>query len=150
MASVSITFRSNRAELLPRVDAHFRPEPPLVMETEGHTGVTQPEVIDVEVTAQGGVLVEAHDHWDFPHLDQFFLQLTDITNEYAARGSSYAALHAGAVRTPGGRILGLIGPIDSGKSTSTAALVAGGCDYITDETVGYCLKASRSRATSSR
>lgn len=63
-------------------------------------------------------------------------RLVTVTNSYAARTSGCVALHAGAVRGPGGEILVIPGSSGAGKSTFTAALVAAGWDYLGDEVIG--------------
>ena len=136
VADVAITFRSNEPSLLPKIDACFQPNPAVLVSAEGDRGLRREVFIDAEVMSNGGIRLDARDRWDFTNEQGFFQQILDFTNEYAARANSYATLHAGAVRTPDGRLLVLPGQIDSGKSTLTAALVAAGCDYVSDETVG--------------
>ncbi len=53
----------------------------------------------------------------------------------ALRSRSIFDLHAGAVRTPSGRGVLLVGDAGAGKTTSTVALVLAGCGYVADDTI---------------
>lgn len=121
-----IAFRSSSTELLATIDAALgggRPGEPTI-------------VLDAEPDVGGGVTVTAADVWPFPDREGLFRQLVTVLNEYAARSDTSVVLHAGAVRTPDGRVLLLVGFADAGKSTLTAALVQRGCDYLGDESIG--------------
>ncbi len=74
--------------------------------------------------------------WHFPTLGQLLWQLPGVVNDTVSHLHSMAILHAGAVRTPGGRIILVTGPMNTGKSTLVAALLAAGCDYLGDESIG--------------
>jgi len=93
-------------------------------------------VFDAEPTAGGGVLLNAAEEWDFPTRAGFFLQLSGVVNDFAARSSQPLIFHAGAVRTPGREVILLPGNPEAGKSTITAALLRAGCDYLGDELIG--------------
>lgn len=138
VADVTVTFRSPDSDLLSRVDRCMQPNQATCLPAAigGDRGISRSVFIDVEPVDGGGVRVDARVRWDFPSEAQFFRQILGFLNEYAAHASSCATLHAGAVRTPDGRLLVFPGEIDSGKSTLTAALVMAGCDYISDESVG--------------
>jgi hypothetical protein len=136
VADVAITFRSNDPSLLARADACFQPHRAVRCEFGDDDGLRRSAFIDVERLDEGRVRVDARDRWDFDSEAGFFRQILSFVNEYAALACSYATIHAGAVRTPDGRLLLLPGQIDSGKSTLTAALVQAGCDYLSDESVG--------------
>lgn len=123
----AIVFRSDDADLLERIDAFLGP---------GLGDVAATLIFDVAPTSTGGVDLWTESHWAFPTVDGFFAQLPAVLNDYAARTHALVALHSGAVRTPDGRVVLLSGPENSGKSTLTAALVAAGCDYLGDESVG--------------
>lgn len=127
VAADRIAFRSPNRDLLDEVDAYFG---------DGDPDVRPTKVIDIEPADDGGITVFAADEWCFPDRAGFFRQLVHVVNEYAARVDSVVALHAGAVRTPDGRVLVLPGDIDAGKTTITGALVRSGCDYASDEAVG--------------
>ncbi len=121
-----IAFRSDDADLLGRVDAFL-----------GSGIAVEPTLLFDLVPGEGGRLdLFTEDVWHFLDEDQFFVQLPAVLNDYAVRSHDVVALHAGAVRTPDGRTLVLLGHSDVGKSTLTGACVAAGCDYLSDETIG--------------
>lgn len=93
-------------------------------------------VFDAHPTPTDGVDLWTEGLWAFPTVDGFFSQLPAVLNDYVARTHGLLVLHSGGVRTPDGRVVLLSGPVDSGKSTLTAALVAAGCDYLGDESIG--------------
>lgn len=92
-------------------------------------------VFDVEPVGDE-VLLTTADEWRFPSRAGFWAQLPGVVNEYAARSHGHPVLHAGAVRTPDGRLLLVPGRVDAGKSTVVAALVRAGCEYLGDESIG--------------
>lgn len=126
VAGERIAFRSSDRALLDAVDHWFG---------GGDAAGPAPKVIDIDAADDGGVTVFAADEWHFPDWPSFFSQLVHVVNEYAARVDSVVALHAGAVRTPDGRVLLLLDHESAGKAPLTAALVQAGCDYVSDETV---------------
>ena len=121
-----IAFRSSSKALLGEIDEFLG----------GGQSIEPNTLLDADLGPDGGVTLTAADIWPFRDRAGFFRQLVDILNEYAARGNSSVALHAGAVRTPDGRIVLLAGEADTGKSTLTAALVQAGCDYLGDDVIG--------------
>ncbi len=123
-----IAFRSDDASLLEQVDEFLGSgtddEPTLFFDLV-------PNEVD------GALDLYTENDWHFTDEDQFFFQLPAVLNDYAVRSHDVIALHAGAVRTPDGRNLVLLGHMNAGKSTLTAACVQAGCDYYSDETVGF-------------
>lgn len=93
-------------------------------------------VFDAAPTPEGGVSLQAMEEWEFPDRRGFLIQLPGVVNDFASHDQSMLVLHAGAVRTPDGRLLVLPGVPEAGKSTLTAALVQAGCDYLGDELIG--------------
>lgn len=83
--------------------------------------------------------VELHDAytWHFPDFDGLLWQLPTVINDNVSHEMSMVVMHAGAVRTPSGKIIMITGPVDAGKSTLVAALVQAGCDYLGDESLGF-------------
>lgn len=66
------------------------------------------------------------------------LLLWSVNQEVSARTQARVLVHGGAVTTDDEAIV-LIGASGAGKSTLTAALVAAGFGYLTDEAVGFAL-----------
>lgn len=122
-----IAFRSTAPDLLAEVDQFLG---------MGVDGVEPTLVFDIEPEANGEITLTTADVWQFPAKLTLYAQLPGVVNEYAARTHSCAVLHAGAVRTPAGKIVVIPGVIDAGKSTLVAALVQAGCDYLGDESIG--------------
>ncbi len=81
-------------------------------------------------------LIDAYT-WRFPDLDHLLWQLPTVINDNVSHEMSMVVMHAGAVRTPSGKIIMITGPVDAGKSTLVAALVQAGCDYLGDESLGF-------------
>jgi hypothetical protein len=127
-----IAFRSSSPDLLQAVDGVLG------------DGVAEAPttILDIEREPDGGVTVTAADVWPFPDLGACLRQVVTVVNEYAARSDDTLVLHAGAVRTPDGRVLLLVGSADAGKSTLTSALVQAGCDYLGDESIGIDVDSS--------
>ena len=71
-----------------------------------------------------------------PTIAEMCHQVTMAMNRYAAASDSCVVLHSGGVRGPNGEILVLPAESESGKSTLTAAFVAQGWDYLSDEAIG--------------
>lgn len=119
-----LAFRSSDADLLADIDdwLHLPPD-----------NDTPTVFFDAERTPSGGVYLHAAEEWEFPELAGFRTQLTGVVNDWAARSTTLLVLHAGAIRTPDGKVFVLPGVPEAGKSTLTAAFVAAGCDYLGDE-----------------
>jgi hypothetical protein len=64
-------------------------------------------------------------------LDALVSQVNRVATE-----AGVLALHAAAVRSPGGEVVLLAGPSGAGKSTLAAALIRDGWDYLGDEAIG--------------
>lgn len=73
--------------------------------------------------------------------DLFVTLAADINRRAIASRPDRLVLHAGAVSV-GGRAIILPGRSGAGKTTLTAALMAVGCDYLTDEAVSIDLETS--------
>lgn len=93
-------------------------------------------LIDVHRSATGELLLTADRQWRFSTVESCLEQLTGVFNSFAVRTRSCAALHAAALRSPGGEIVLLAAPSGSGKSTLAGALIAAGWDYLGDEAIG--------------
>ncbi len=125
----NIAFRGPQPELIATLDTF------LGTGTDG--GETEPTMFfDVHETADGEVVLVTDYEWKFPSLEACLRQLTSVVNEYAVWTHSCAALHSGAVRSPGGEIVLLPAQSGDGKSTLIGAFVAAGWDYLGDEAVG--------------
>lgn len=122
-----LAFRSNDQDLVEEIDAFIG----VVAQN------TTPTVFfDADVRPDGGIDLLAAELWEFPSRSGFFTQLPGVVHDFAARSDASIVFHAGAVRTPDGRILLLSGPSESGKSTLVAALAQAGCDYMCEEMTG--------------
>lgn len=121
-----IAFRSDDRDLVERVDGYLG----------SGTDVAPTLSFDLVPAPDGSLELFTEDDWHFLSVEQFFYQLPAVLNDYAVRSHDVIALHAGAVRTPDGRNLVFLGHMNVGKSTLTAACVAAGCDYYSDETIG--------------
>lgn len=151
LLDVMLRFRSPTRDLVEKIDAflgtgvpdrsdlsdpnnatHGRPTAP------PSTIAAPPETIylDVEERASGHVALFARDEWLFPDRSALFRQLVGVINEYARCASTCLSLHAGAVRSPTGRVVVLPGEPDSGKSTLVGAFILAGWDYLGDEAIG--------------
>jgi hypothetical protein len=99
----------------------------------------RPSTIDLGVreSTEGTVRL---DGWGpsltFGSRQAFLDALPSALNQIAASSSTCLALHAGAVRSPGGEVVVLPATSGSGKTTLTASLVREGWAYATDEAVG--------------
>lgn len=120
-----VVFRSDDAGLVGLIDAHLA----------SSVDAAATDFIDVR-RERGRIVAYARGVWDFAHERQLIDQLPAMLNHFVVGDPGVVALHAGAVRTPDGRVLLLVGPSGAGKSTLTAALVAAGCDYLSDEAIG--------------
>ncbi len=114
---------------------------PIVAAIDGFLGATASDdaptlVFDVDRDPAGQVGLHADDERRFADLDSLVAGLPMLLNLYATWTHHCVALHAGAVRSPSGEVVVLAAPPGSGKSTLTAALVAEGWDYLSDEAVG--------------
>ena len=108
-----ISFRSTRPELLTAVDAHLG-----VHATAGAVAREKPRtalVFELREGPKGSVTLTTDREWEFPSLQSCLDQLTSLVNEYAVWTHSCAALHAGAVRSPGGDLVLLPAPSGAGK-----------------------------------
>lgn len=132
-----ISFRSTRPELLTAVDAHLGID--AIAGTVARENPGTALVFDLCEGPSGSVTLTTDREWEFPSLRSCLDQLTSVVNEYAVWTHSCAALHAGAVRSPGGGVVLLPAPSGAGKSTLTAAFVAAGWDYLGDEAIGVRL-----------
>jgi hypothetical protein len=97
--------------------------------------VTEGFAVDVHTDAGVRVSGRGVDVW-WPSTSAALEAVPSLLNGVAAVSSSCLALHAGAVVAPGGEVVVLPAVSGSGKSTLTAALVADGWGYVTDEAVG--------------
>ena len=123
-----VAFRCDDDALLGRVDTFLG------------GGIDEPPSRFFDIVCEEGTLVlYAADRWDFASEEAFLHTLPVVCNDDGARTHAVAVIHAGTVRTPDGRIIVLAGPPNAGKSTLTASLVAAGCDYLGDESVGIDL-----------
>lgn len=77
----------------------------------------------------------------FPQLPEALAALVSQVNRVAA-DCGVLALHAAAVRSPGGVVVLLAGASGAGKSTLAAALVRAGWDYLGDEAIGVATGAT--------
>jgi len=128
-------------DLLDRVVAFRSSDPELLAAVDDFIGVSRsdapPDVFfDADPRADGGIDLHAAETWEFPNRSGFFAQLPGVVHDFAARSDSSLVLHAGAVRTPDGRVVLLPAASEHGKSTLVAALVQAGCDYLGDEMIG--------------
>ncbi len=122
-----VAFRSGDRDLLDAIDEFIGAAP--------HSA--PPTVhFDVDPRLDGGIDLYAAELWEFPTRSGFFAQLPGVVHDFAARSDSSIVLHAGAVRTPDGRVIVLPGASEHGKSTLVAALVQAGCDYLGEEMTG--------------
>lgn len=106
----------------------------LKAEVEGALGLARclheaTMVIDVEPTADGGVVLDALDRWEFPSRTALFHQLPAIIDELAVHHCRDVVVRAGAVRTPDGRVVVLMGS-KSARASLIQSLVYRGCDVL--------------------
>lgn len=123
----AFAFRSNDQDLIEDIDAFIG----VAAQNAAPT-----VFFDADVRPDGGVDLLAAELWEFPSRSGFFTQLPGVIHDFAARSDASIVFHAGAVRTPDGRVLLLSGPSESGKSTLVAALAKAGCDYMCEEMTG--------------
>lgn len=122
-----IAFRSDDAALLGQVEAVLG------------DSVDEPATRFFDLVpdaASGKVTLYAADEWTFADEDQLLSYVPVVLNDDGSHTHGTAVIHSGVVRTPDGRVVMLTGPPDAGKSTLVGALVAAGCDYLGDESVG--------------
>ena len=126
IAAHRVAFRSDDRTLLGAID------------TSLGDSIDEPatQFFDATITEHDGVDLFAPDTWCFPSRDALLAQLPNVLNDHAARSHDLLVVHAGAVRTPDGRLVAVAGHPDAGKSTLVGALVAAGCDYLGDESIG--------------
>lgn len=122
-----VAFRSDDADLVTQIDDFL-----------GDAIDESPnQFIDVHSNGNGGIDVHASDTWCFPSEVALLSQVANVLNDHAARSHNILVIHSGAVRTPTGRTIVIAGPPDAGKSTLVGALIAHGCDYFGDESIGF-------------
>lgn len=122
-----IAFRSDDSALVARIDAMLGDacdEPA----TRFFDVVVDPTSAKIDVYAA--------DQWSFGDEDALMSQLPVVLNDDGSHTNEVVVIHAGVVRTPDGRVIMLAAPPDAGKSTLVGALIAAGCDYLGDESVG--------------
>lgn len=125
----AVEVRANEAGLLDRVRLVFRDLVATDRPVTTRVGLARLDDGQVRVhgrgydrTVEGGeALDEALASW---------------LNQVVAPSAAVLAFHAGAVRSPDGRVVLIPGTSGAGKSTLTAALVQAGWDYLTDEAAG--------------
>ncbi len=124
----SLAFCGPDADLVEHVDAFLGP---------AGAGDAAPTVcFGVRRDAEARIRVDHDTYITFGSIDQMLWQLPGELNYFMSHTALMPVLHAGAVRTPDGRIIVVTGPIDAGKSTLIAALIKAGCDYASDESIG--------------
>lgn len=127
--------------LLDRSLAFCGPDPELIDAIDtllaSPTGAAEPTIYFGAVPTDGGGIDVIDDSlWHLEDRDRLLWQLPSIVNYTVSHSGAMVVAHAGAIRTPGGRIALVTGPINTGKSTLVAALVRSGCDYLGDESIG--------------
>lgn len=127
---------------LDRTLAFCGPDPDLIERIDSLLGVLEAgcagptAYFGVRRGPNGTIRIDHDTFITFDSVDQMLWQLPGELNYFMSHAATMPVLHAGAVRTPGGRIIVVTGPIDAGKSTLVAALVRAGCDYASDESIG--------------
>lgn len=122
-----IAFRSDDAGLVERVDRMLG------------DSVDEPATRFFDLVGgddSGEITLYAADRWRFPSEGRLLRQLPTVLNDDGSHTHGAAVIHSGVVRTPDGRIIVMAAPPGAGKSTLTAALIAAGCDYLGDESIG--------------
>ena len=90
----------------------------------------------LEPRPHGQIHLTAHTTWHYADQAMLLEQLPVALNLFASESAAPVVLHAGAVRTPAGKVVAVTGTSGAGKSTLIAALVGAGCDYLGDESIG--------------
>ena len=99
-------------------------------------GVDPTIYMGIQPVETGGIDVIDDSHWHLESADRLLWQLPAIVNYTVSHSDSMLVMHAGAVRTPHGKIVLVTGTMNTGKSTLVAALIKAGCDYLGDESIG--------------
>lgn len=122
-----LSFRGTDKDLLDQIDRYLGPP---------SVGAAEAVTLDVWQEDNGEVVLVGDFEWRAPDRESFISNLGFVLNTYAEWSTGCVALHSGAVRSPTGEILMVLGPSGSGKSTLTGAFVAAGWDYLGDEIIG--------------
>lgn len=125
-----LVFRSTDPGLLDEIETRLGFATPTPVATDGDA-----VVFDVVPGPGGRVMLHAAEEWDFPDVEQFFVQLPGVINDFAARSHTTVVLHAGGVLLPSGHLVLISGEAESGKSTLIGALTQQGCGYLGDEMI---------------
>lgn len=124
----TLAFCGPDADLVEHIDAFLGPS--------GAGDAAPTLYFGVRRDADEQIRVDHDTYITFQTIDQMLWQLPGELNYFMSHTASMPVLHAGAVRTPDGKIIVVTGPIDAGKSTLIAALIKAGCDYASDESIG--------------
>lgn len=127
MVDQVVAFRSDNRYVLDAVDAFLG---------TGAADVEPTIVFDVREERSGELVLAALTERRAATVPELLHQATMAMNEVAVATTTCVTMHAGGVRSPSGDVVLLPAPSGSGKSTLTAALVARGWDYLSDETIG--------------
>ena len=125
----AVEVRSNDRALLAAVRATFGDLYEVDRPPTGRVGLMQLDDGRVRIYGRGHDRVVAVG-------DELDDAVASWLNRMVAPSRAMVAFHAGAVRSPEGRVVVIAGESGAGKSTLTGALVQAGWDYLTDEAVG--------------
>lgn len=112
-------------------------DPSLVELVDGILGLACDDAPSAEFAllpqADGSVRLVTDTEWHFPHRAELAERLVTVVNDFVARTTTEAVLHAAALRSPSGGTVVFPAAPGNGKSTLAAALVQRGWAYAGDE-----------------
>lgn len=116
----------------------FRSTEPLLVElVDGILGLACDDAPTAEFAllpqTDGSVRLITDTEWHFPHREELAERIVTVVNDFVARTTTEAVLHAAALRSPAGRTVVFPAAPGNGKSTLAAALVQRGWAYAGDE-----------------
>lgn len=127
LADRKLAFCGPDPELIGAIDT-FLGDPGGSRQPDLHFGVVE--------AADGSIDLQAMEQWHFTNRTELLARLPQVLADAVRRTEAMPVLRAGAVRSPDGAVVLIVGSAGAGVSTLIAGAIGAGCDLIGDGSIG--------------